>query len=238
MLTIVGWLWRDPHCRTQYRPKHADIWARMIHRNLTLEHRFVVFTDDMNDQFDPLIEKYPLWDDYHLENNAMWRREFPQCYVRLKAFGRDPALRKILGPRYVSIDFDCVVLGDLDPILSRPEPFLIYHRPILVSEDRKDPYNGSMWMMDFGARPKVWEDFKGAESIQAMPQEQRYLMTDQGWMLYKLGLKEPGWGMESGVFMWSWLQHKCLAPPPDCKIVFFNGALKPWNYFWIKDNYR
>lgn len=238
MLTIVGWLWRDPNCRTQYTVDHVNTWARMIHRNLTLEHRFLVFTDDTNDVFDPPIEKAPLWKEWHLLDNPQWQGDRPQCYVRLQAFSRAPEVMKLLGPRYVSIDLDCVVMGNLDKILGRKEPFLIWKRPIIDKRKKKDVYNGSLWMMDTGCRPEVWEEFNGAVSTSSIPQEKEFLMTDQGWLLYKLGPKQPGWTEKDGVFMWSWLQRKGIPPPENCKIIFFNGFWKPWNYKFLDEVYR
>jgi len=212
----------------------------MLDRNITIPHRFVVFTDNINAPFDHEIEPYPLWKDFHLlkTHTVRWRREFPQCYVRLRAFSREKEMRAILGPRYVSIDLDCVVLGNLDAILSRNEDFLIYRKPILVSADRENPYNGSMWMMDTGARPEVWEDFKGESSLLEMPKDLRFHTTDQGWMLHKLGLDEKGWGMDDGVFSWKYLSEKAMRPPENAKIIFFHGKLKPEHYLFIAEAYR
>src|SRR5689334_1685231 len=103
MLTIVGWLWRDPDYAVQYKPAHANIWARMIHRNLTLPHRFVVFTDRPDAYFDPLITPIPLWSDWRDLKKDNWPTN---CYVRLKVFSEE--MRGILGDRFVSIDLDCV----------------------------------------------------------------------------------------------------------------------------------
>ncbi len=212
----------------------------MLARNITIPHRFVVFTDNINAALDKDIEPYPLWKEHRHLGHQSWRQEFPQCYVRLKAFSRDETLREILGPRYVSIDLDCVVVGNLDGILSRTEDFLIYRYPIARTVDRLQPYNGSMWMMDFGARPQVWEDFKGTNSLKRFenPEMQHFLQTDQGWLAYKLGVDEKGWSDKDGIHSRSWLEHKRQALPENARIVFFNGKLKPWDYLWIGENYK
>lgn len=253
LLTIVGWLWRDPNCRTVYTAEHVNIWARMIHRNLKLPHRFVVFTDDMHDNFDPLIEKAPLWKDWHLLDNPCWPAGLPQCYVRLKAFSDAPEIKKLLGPRYASIDLDCLVTGSLDRILAREEPFVIWRRPILDKNKTRLHYNASMWLMDTGAHPEVWSEFKGAVTLISLPGQREYFMTDQGWMLYKLGPKKPCWTLKDGVFMWSWLQTKGILPKRDangrlvveyggetihCRVIFFNGSYKPWSYRWLEEVWR
>src|SRR5688500_5728964 len=113
MLTILLWLWHHATWEQarQYTPEHVNTCARMIHRNLTLPHRFILLTDQMDADYDPLIQPMKLWDDWHDVRNETWRDEFPQCYVRLRAFA--PGMKPILGDRFVSIDLDCVVTGIL-----------------------------------------------------------------------------------------------------------------------------
>lgn len=235
MLTIVGWLWRDEVCRTQYTEGDVNLWAHMIHRNLTIPHRFIVLTDFPAPNFDRLIRGKRLWDDHREVRIDGWRREFPQCWVRLKIFSKEMA--EMLGERFVSIDLDCLVTGNLDAILAREEDFLIYHRPILLSEDRNDPYQASMFMMNAGCRSKVWEDFHGQKSLEELaqlPGAKYFLKTDQGWILYKLGREEKGWSMEDGIYSWPWMQHKRIARPPEnAKIIFFHGKNKAGDYDWI-----
>ena len=244
MLTIVLWLWHDDQCRTQYTPEHVSTAARMIDRHLTMPHRIVLLTDQPDAEYDPLIEPIKLWDDWRSVQNDYWRAEFPQCYVRLKAFSHE--MREILGPRFVSIDIDCVVVGSLDEILSRTEDFLICRRARVTKADFYDPYQASMWMMDVGCRAKVWEKFQGERSLQKLAgkkHEKLYKKTDQGWILYTLGPNEAGWTMGSGVYHWAWLDENELTNdlPSNARIVFFNGAVKPWTMdeppSWVTENY-
>ena len=244
-LTIVFWLWRDARCWTQYTPEHVNTCARMIHRNLTLAHRFVVMTDQIDAEFDPLITPIPLWDDWHDLRSPEWLPEFPQCYVRLKAFSA--ASRAVFGERFVSVDLDCVVTGSLDSILGRSEDFLICYRAPIKYDDRKSRYQSSMWMMNAGARKAVWSKFRGEQSFDAIrgkckPEDaRRFLSTDQGWMLYALGRTEAGWGMKDGVYFWPWLRANRMTAklPGNAKIIFFQGQEKPWDLLdWLKANYQ
>lgn len=241
MLTIVGWLWKDRECRTRYSPTHANAWAKMLHRNITIPHRFVLLTDDTRRKYSSLIEPVKLWKDWRNVECPEWRREFPQCWVRLKAFSR--GMRKVLGDRFVSIDLDCVVLGNLDTILCRTEDFLICRRAPVRATDMDNVYQASMWMMNAGAREQVWKDFKGEETFEELrehPQAKHYLATDQGWMLYKLGPNEATWGMRDGVYFWPWIRANGGIPPEDARIVFFQGQEKPWDLEleWVKQHYR
>lgn len=228
-LTIVFWLWRGHQgSATRYVPEHANIAARMVHRNLTLKHRIVLLTDHLQADYDPLLEVVPLWDDWRELKNPFWRSEGPQCYVRLKAFSREA--REILGERFVSIDLDCVVVSNLDPLFDRSEDFLIYHRPEMREQDRAMVYQGSMWMMRAGAREQVWTDFHGLKSIEAA---REWIGTDQAWIRHRLGPDEPGWTDKDGVYGWHWIaadRRWLNAPPPNARIIFFNTRQKPWEF--------
>jgi hypothetical protein len=240
MLTIVGCLWQNETYHSRYSAEQANVWARMIHRHLSIPHRFVLFTDQPDAGYDPLIEPHLIWKDYLFLGNPHWRPDFPQCYARLKLFSRDPELCAILGPRFVSIDLDCVVTGNLDKILGRREEFLMYRHPVQYQHDKVQPYNCSLWMMDTGCRPRVWEDFRGEASLKPFygkPKLEHFLQTDQGWMCYKLGTKEKGWAMKDGIYMFSWIIRANVKLPADAKMVIFNGRHKPWDLGWIASNY-
>jgi len=230
-LTVLFWLWRAPLCKEQYTPERVNTAARMIERNLTLPHRFVCLTDweDVS-LFDPLIEPIPLWKDWRELKNPKWGPQKPHCYVRLKSFSREMA--DLIGPRFVSVDIDCLVLDSLDPLFSRTEDFLIFHRFIDSQRARivNNPYNGSMWMMTAGARERVWSEFKGDGSIAAAL---GHIGTDQAWITHCLGRDEAGWGVNDGVFGWpnvmSDLRYE-QTPPPGARMIFFYGEEKPWHY--------
>jgi len=254
MITVVGWLWRDLHCRTQYAAEHVVTWASMIERNLTIPHRFLVLTDDPKGVRAALsrgkvknVAVEQLWADGRKIGTPNWPREYPQCWVRLKAF--DESMRALAGDRFVSIDLDCVVVGSLNAILSRKEDFLIIRREKIRPADEGNLYQGSMWLMRTGSRARVWREFKGVSSLEQMQRDgadMRYFMTDQGWILYKLGADEAGWTIRDGVFGWPWLEARGMAetPPAIARIVFFQGKEKPWSIAWtkvpgwIRENYR
>ena len=184
-------------------------------------------TDQHEASFDPLIQPVKLWDDWRDLKNANWGQSKPHCYVRLRAFSREAA--EVFGKRFVSIDLDCLVLKSLDPLFCRNEDFLIFRRHPVSLRDQHNPYNGSMWMMDAGARAKVWDDFKGKESIAAAA---AFMGTDQAWITYKLGPKEKGWTIYDGVYGWPRLRtdNAVVKKPPDkARIIFFYGGTKPWN---------
>lgn len=204
----------------------------MIHRNLTLPHRFVLLTDEPDAAYNPLIEPVKLWTDHAALISPRVGEGKPNCYVKLKAFSEK--VRPIVGDRFVSIDLDCVVTGNLDAILGREEDFVIWRRAPLEPSFQCGVYQSSMWMLKTGSRRRVWNDFHGKESLRALvdkPGADNFLLTDQGWILYKLGENEATWGMEDGVYDWRWLKQTRRERdlPENAKIVFFPGTSKPWN---------
>ena len=229
-LTIVGWLWHQPGGRQVYTVEHANIWARMIHRNLTLPHRFMIVTDQPEGDFDRLITPIPLWNDWRDLKNPSWPATSSNCYVRLKAFSKEA--EPIFGPRFVSIDLDILVLKNIDALFDRGEDFLIFRRPISqLPRDELNVYNASMWMFNrAGCRASVWENFKGGETVRAA---RRYMGTDQAVLHLLLGADEKGWSQADGVYSWNHICHDRrwkIAPPPDAKMVLFYGGQKPWQF--------
>lgn len=233
-LTIVFWLWRDLECRNQYTVDHVNHAARMIDKHLTLPHHHVLFVDNHYDlhRLDSAISPHPLWKNFHLlkHPNPRWRRSYPQCYVRLRIFSAEDYIHDIVGDRFASIDLDFIACSNLDDVFSRTDPFLIVKSP---DNPPRGPFNGSMFLMDFGCRPRVWTEFS-EDALRCMPQEVRYIITDQGWMQWILGDDELGWGPEDGVYLWPWLvkNHKLVKEqvvPEGAKLVFFNGIDKPWH---------
>jgi hypothetical protein len=228
MITVVTWLWNQKGRQIVYRPAHVNIWARMVSRNLTIPHRLLCITDNPQG-ID--IETYPLWKPPEVINPS-WGITRPQCYVRLKAFSSE--MRDILGDRFVSMDLDCVVTGNLDKLLTRSEDFIINR-----GETKRNTYNGSMWMMNTGAREKVWTEFSQAGIQRAL--QNGYMGSDQAWIRECLGPNEATFS--EGVKSFVRIRPIPNWQPTDTSVVFFQGNIKPWEhtamkYSWVRENYR
>jgi hypothetical protein len=229
MLTVVSWFWRQKNSSILYKPEFVNVWAKMVSRHLSMPHRLLCITED------PVgidIDTYPLWEDLGV-SNPQWGGSKPQCYRRLKAFSEE--MRPILGDRFVSMDIDCVITGSLDELLSRSEDFVINR-----GRTHKNSYNGSMWMMDTGARANVWTEFKGEESVR---QASRWMGSDQAWMREALGPHEATWGIEHGIAAFTHTKAIPNWKPKNTKIVFFQGSFKPWSQGaekidWIREHWR
>lgn len=224
MLTVCTFKWHDPGYRWNplftYGPEHVNRLYRGVSRHLYLPHRFVCVTDDA-EGIDPGVEIVPLWDDL---------RWMGGCYTRLRAFAPDMA--DVLGPRFVWMDLDSVVVGNLDPLFSRQEPFVIW-----AHGNRKAPYCGSMVMMDAGARAEVWERF----DPQTSPAEaSRFIGTDQAWIAHCLP-GEATWTRKDGVYSRTQVPPSTAlggvarrrygaapgALPSGARVVFWHGPFDP-----------
>lgn len=236
MLTVVTFKWRPPPgYRSTFTGHNVDVLRRMVRRHYKQPHRFVCITDDARGITEPDVECFELWGDFATVANPSGRHN-PSCYRRLRLFARNPGA--FLGERFVVVDLDCVITGDLAPLWDRPESFVIWR-----STTSGNPYNGSMWMLTAGARPQVWADFDPDLS----PRETRragLYGSDQAWIAHSLGGREAVWTPADGVHSYrnEIAGHGRL--PPGARIVFFHGKHDPWDrevmarHPWVRESYR
>lgn len=228
MITVLTWLWSQPEGRTQYTKEHVWIWADMVSRNLAMSHRLACVTTETD--LPPNVERIEPPGEFE-DVQPKWGPRKPNCFRRLVMFRRDAA--KTFGKRFVSMDLDCVVGGQLDPLFDRPEDLVLFRG---TSPSR--PYNGSLMLIKAGCRPKVYGDFDQAG---ADASGEAFHGSDQAWLAHKLGWGEKTWSERDGVFHYGpvWVQN-----PRRSRLLFFPGKLKPWTlaqirmHSFITDNYR
>lgn len=227
-LCVVAWKWRpNGTWSRQYDSVHVNALEKMLKAHLHIPHRLVCVTDDPRGIN---CETIPLWE--HGETKTPQNK--PNCYRRLYAFSKDA--QKYFGPRFVSIDLDCLIVPGPDgkgltPLIDQPG-FMIVKG---YREDTKKgccPYNGSMWMMDTGAHSQVWEEFSPENSPalaqkNVLPNGHRYYGSDQAWIAHMMP-NQKTWGPEDGVlsFVRDAQAHKI---PSICRVMFFAGHMKPWS---------
>lgn len=240
-LTVVCWKWRSkPGYRSMFTSHHVNVLRSMVERNYRRPHEFVCVTDDAAG-LDERVRHVKLWSDHAGLRNPHGDLQ-PSCYRRLKAFSKDAG--RLFGPRFVSIDLDCVVTGDLAPLWDRPEDFVIWG-----DTNPNTPYNGSMWMLRAGTRARVWDEFDPKFS----PRYARslgYFGSDQAWIGACLGKREAMWTTADGVYSFRnhIFPHRTFktkpALPDGCRIVLFHGRLDPWSpglsrrFPWIAEHWR
>lgn len=243
MLRVVCWLWRDPGYRWNdrflYTADHVNRLRSMVARNLHMPHEFVCITDTPEGIASD-IRVVPYWPDL---------RDMGCCWSRIKVFA--PEMAEVIGPRFVSIDLDCVVTGDLTPLFDRPEDFIIWQ-----DVDPRQPYCGSMFMMTAGARAQVWTDFDRNLSPERVKAGD-FIGSDQGWFAECLGPGEAMWTKDDGVLSFRVnIEKRTKMPgrakrlghygglPDHARIVFFHGPYDPSEsavqdrHPWIQQHWR
>jgi hypothetical protein len=238
MLDVVCWLWRPTKAyRSQFAPEHVNTLRRMVERHYRHPHRFSCITDQ-TEGFDPDVRIIPLWSDYR-DRQSIYGPDTPACYPRLKAFCK--TMREVIGPRFISLDLDVCITGDVTPVFQRREDFLIWG-----VRGRRTPWNGSMWMMDAGARDHVWTRFnENPDKAVVKARGAGYYGSDQAWMNYVLGPDENNWSDKDGVYSFRMnIKPNGGHLPPDARIVFFEGHYDPWSPAtqkicpWVTEYYR
>lgn len=237
MLTFVAWLWAPTYAgyRSQFTGEHVNTLARMVKRHYSKPHRFVCVTDIPKGIDASLVEVIPAWND-HAGLGSPHGFKQPSCYRRLRAF--HPDIGQFFGPRFVSMDLDTVIVGELDPLFDRPEDFVIWGET-----NPRSWYNGSLWMMTAGARPKVWTEFNPRRSPSESKRHGRF-GSDQGWISHCLGKGEATWSTGDGVYSFRvHLYPKGAVLPANARIVNFHGEVDPWHpkaqrVEWVRANYQ
>jgi hypothetical protein len=234
-LPIVTFKWKG------HIPYHADdvqIWANQVHRHMHGEHECLVITDDFDGLDDVSgIIRYPMWRD-HFEHGRDWHR--------LKLFAEEMA--DTIGPRFVVMDLDTLICGQLDPLFAGDAPFKAWRDP------NRDQYCTALFMMDAGAYPHVWETFDPVAALRLRTQG-LFGGYDQAWISHVLPGQER-WTREDGVlsFRNDILNGGGLpqdekspyrwAPPASARIINFHGKHNPRDpevqaaFPWIANFYQ
>lgn len=234
-LTIATFKWDPtPGYRSKFDPSSVNVLKRMIDRHYAPPHRFVCITDNPAG-LDPGIDALPLWTD-HAHVPSPHGGKNPSCYRRLRVFS--PEMAEVLGPRFVVVDIDIVIVADVAPLWDRTEDFVIWGDTHPTTH-----YNGSMMLMTAGARRKVWETFDPHRSPR-QAQDAGCFGSDQGWISYCLGPGEKRWSCADGVY--SYRNHlrgehatRGKKLPENARIVIFHGSTDPWseagqNLPWVR----
>jgi hypothetical protein len=233
MLTVVTWKWRSDY-RVTYTAHHVNVLRDMVLRNYSGPIRFVCITDDPQGIEG---ETFPLWTDCAELRNASGA-QLPSCYRRLRLF--DPETQAMLGirtgERVVSLDLDTVILGSLNPLWDRDEPFVGWSLP---GTYHPRVFNGSMWMIRGGAEAHVWRDFD-PETSPGEARNAQFLGSDQSWMSYRLQGR-AGWTDADGVASYPLNLRYLVEHPADVRVAMFHGKQKPWMpgvQPWVRENWR
>lgn len=234
-MEFVTFKWKPAaNYRSKFDARAVNTLASMIARNYRGPCRLTCITDDPAG-IDPAVRVVPLWSD-HAALPSPHGVGYPSCYRRLKLFSAEAA--QLIGPKFVVMDLDTVITGDITPLFSGPETFKIWG-----DTAKGTPYNGSLWMLTAGARTVVWDTFDPVQS----PKRSLalgYIGSDQGWIGAALGPNEPKWTARDGVYSFrNHIQRAGYLLPANARIVNFHGNHDPWNaemqrISWVRKHYR
>lgn len=216
--SVVCWLWKPKgRYRSNYTTDTVNALYRMVKVHFPHPHRFLCVTD-IPKGLDTGVEVIQAWNDF-ADLQSPHGAHQPSCYRRLRAF--HPEIGRYFGQRFVSLDLDTVIVGDLSTLWDRPEDFVAWGET-----NPRSFYNGSMWMMTAGARPQVWERFNPKTTPTAAKSAGNF-GSDQGALSWILGKGEATWNTKDGVYSYKvHLRGTATNLPANARIVMFHGV--PW----------
>lgn len=234
--SVVCYRWRPiPGYRSTFGPETVNVLRAMVARHYTRPVRFINVTDDPAG-LDSGIEVVPLWSDF-ADIPSPHGQKNPSCYRRLRAFS--PDIAAVFGQRFVSLDLDCVITGDMRPLWDRNEDFVSWGD---TNTQPGSHYNGSMMLLTAGARRKVWDTFDPLTSPERAKRSGCW-GSDQGWLSYCLGPGEATWTKKDGVYSYrNHIQPRNILPE-NAKAVFFHGRHDPWGDVaqridWVRQHWQ
>ena len=188
-VTVLTWLWKQENSRFLYAAEHVNTWAEQVLRNTTLPVKLACVTD-MPEGIDWNIRIIPLPDDgFDRIRVSSWEetKGFPQCFRRISMFS--PNAAEIFGERFVCMDLDMIITGNIDHIFGCVSDFKIMRGTNIG----KRPYNGGLMAMSAGCRSHVYNKFSPSGASRAC---KMFAGSDQAWISYCLGWCEEVFNFE------------------------------------------
>lgn len=233
MLTICCSKWG-----TTFSAVHVNVLRSALSRHLDLAHELVCITNEAVG-IDPRVRIVPMPTTY---------AHTPRCRRRMQFFSREFLANLSITGRVLYIDLDVVILGDLTPLVNRPEPIVgwrVGHAGV---------YSGSFLLADAGALDEAWRWF--AADPEGFPKtiQPRGVPSDQAMVNYWLDRQAPiaYWTERDGLVSfygkgYERLEHLGVGPnrpelPPGARIVVLGSADlevfdQPNRYPWVRDHW-
>lgn len=215
MLTVCSFLWSDPTHQNAayytYTDDHVRILRAMVAKHLSVPHRFVCVSDhDI-----PGMDTVELDTTTHVPGTR---------FAKLMLFRPDAAA--ILGARILYLDLDCVVTGNLDPLVERNETLVLWRNPRFPGRSICR-YNTSIILLTAGCRPDWYTTFTFDKAIEAT---KGLGGTDQAWVSVLSTPREACWTDADGIYGAGSLERgpdgKSILPD-NARIVFTPGKRIP-----------
>lgn len=176
MLTVTCWKWG-----ALFGPEYVNRLRAALELHLRIPHQLTCITDDPAG-IDRRVRIVPLPATF---------AHTPRCRRRMQLFSREFA--EDLGDRILSIDLDVVIVGDLTPLLDRPEPIVCWR------VGYAGVFSGSFVLMDAGHLNGLWHAF--ARDPEGYPRKVsgERVPSDQAMLnAYLRGRTVPHWTERDG----------------------------------------
>jgi len=184
-LRVVTWLWDAPRgAKVQFGADQVNTLLSMVDRHYRKPYEMVCITDKPRG-IDGAVRVVSLPNEFRELDHPQMGPGHSTCYRRLQMF--KPEMADIIAPRFVHVDMDCVITGDVSPLWDRKEDAVFWDSGFFWA-----PYNGSMTLMNAGARRQVYEKFN-PHSTPKLAADKGLVGTDQAVVAYILGLGQHTW---------------------------------------------
>lgn len=231
MISVVCWRWGR-----LFSPAYVERMRSMLARQLRLPHRVYCVTDDVHAVPDGVVP-IPITEYAHTT----------RCRRRMVQFSR--AFGEYVGPRFLALDLDMVITGDITELVDRPEPLVGWR------VGYAGVISGSFLLMDTGILHALYAAYAAnPDWIPELTGERN--ASDQAmlnWWLRRnpvAGMAE--WTEANGIVTWfgsgyERLEHRGMGPHrpallPGARLVVLGSAdkavLDEGRYDWVREHWR
>lgn len=233
-LSVVCWKWQPASGPAPFSAVHVNVLRSALQDKLKLDHRLYCVTDDAAG-IDGDVTIVPLPERFVAS---------PRCRRRMQQF--DGEFSSQFGRRILAVDLDLVFVGDLTPIVRRPEPI------VCLRIEYANVFSGSFLLMDAGVLHPLWERFSADPEGFAREAWPRGIGSDQAMLNYYLqGWQVPCWTGRDGFVTYfgtgyERFQHLGVGPgrpqlPKGARVVVLGSAdldaLEPGRYAWADEHW-
>lgn len=236
MLSVVTFKWQPAEGPSVFSAVHVNALVGALADKLKADHRVFCVTDDPAG-IDGSVTIVPLPDRF---------AGTPRCRRRMHQYDREFASQ--FGPRILSMDLDVVLVGDITPIVDRPEPLVLW------KIDYAQTYSGSFVLMKAGALHGLWERFSADPEGYPVKAWPRGIGSDQAMVNYYLaqrGMVPAHWTARDGFVTffgdgYERFEHYGVGPnrrdlPPRARIVVLGSAdiaaLTDGRFAWAEEHW-
>jgi hypothetical protein len=221
LISVLTWKWGDA-----YGPEYVIRLNHMLSRHLRVPFQLFCITDNAEGLLNQDIALVPMFTKWAGVKKPQGYRSADNdlCQRRLAMFDRQ--FLEVQSGRFLHLDLDTVITGDITDMIVRPEPLIMAARPKM-----KHRVMPGFMLFDRGYLHELWETFHGD------PQRSDMELIDN--FVSSRNLNPPTWTEADGVYGHIYIK-KAGHLPKDARVVMFYGPGKPHEVdaAWVKEHWR